>query len=43
MFRSYGKEMDSSVYFTPYGLGKIAGSLKKSGPYITKESIDQNI
>ena len=33
MFRSYGKEMDSSVYFTLYGLGKIAESLKKSGPY----------
>jgi hypothetical protein len=33
MFRSYGKEMDSSVYFTLYGLGKIAESLKKFGPY----------
>ena len=33
MFRSYGKEMDSSVYFTLYGLGKIAESLKESGPY----------
>jgi hypothetical protein len=25
--------MDSSVYFTLYGLGKIAESLKKFGPY----------
>jgi hypothetical protein len=25
--------MDSSVYFTLYGLGKIAESLKTSGPY----------
>jgi hypothetical protein len=33
MFRSYGTEMDSSVYFTLYGLGRIAGSLKTSGPY----------
>jgi hypothetical protein len=31
MFRSYGKEMDSLVYFTLYGLGKIAESLKKFG------------
>ena len=33
MFRSYGKEMDSSVYFTLYGLDKIAESLKNFGPY----------
>jgi hypothetical protein len=33
MFRSYGKEMDSSGYFTLYGLGKIAESLKKPRLY----------
>ena len=35
MFRlGYGKEMDSSVYFTLYGLGKIADSFKQIGPYL---------
>jgi hypothetical protein len=35
MFRSYGKELDSSVYFTLYGLGKIAESLKGKTAKIT--------
>jgi hypothetical protein len=34
MFRlAYGKETDSSSYFTVYGLGEIADSFKKRGPY----------
>jgi hypothetical protein len=33
MFRLMGKEIDNSVYFTLYGLGKIAESFKKVGPY----------
>jgi hypothetical protein len=35
MFRlGYGKEIDSSIYFTLYGLGKIADSFKQIGPYL---------
>lgn len=33
LFRSFGKEIDSSIYFTLYGLGKVANSLKQIGPY----------
>jgi predicted transcriptional regulator len=33
MFRLMGKEMDNSVYFTLYGLGKVAESFKQIGPY----------
>jgi hypothetical protein len=33
MFRLMGKEVDNSVYFTLYGLGKIAESFKQIGPY----------
>ena len=32
-FRSCGMEIDSSVYFSLYGLGRIAESLAKSGFY----------
>ena len=28
-----GKEIDNSVYFTLYGLGKVAESFKQIGPY----------
>lgn len=33
MFRLMGKEIDNSVYFTLYGLGKVAESFKQIGPY----------
>jgi hypothetical protein len=33
MFRSMGNEIDNSVYFTLYGLGKVAESFKQVGPY----------
>jgi predicted transcriptional regulator len=33
MFRLMGKEIDNSVYFTLYGLGKVAESFKGIGPY----------
>ena len=29
----YGKEIDKSIYFTLYGLGKVADSFKQFGPY----------
>jgi hypothetical protein len=29
----YGKQMDGSIYFTLYGLGKVADSFKQFGPY----------
>ncbi|NAL78154.1 hypothetical protein [Nitrososphaera sp. AFS] len=33
MFSLMGKEIDNSVYFTLYGLGKVAESFKEMGPY----------
>jgi hypothetical protein len=33
MFRLMGKEIDNSVYFALYGLGKVAESFKGIGPY----------
>src|SRR5689334_9267580 len=33
MFRLMGKEIDNSVYFTLYGLNKVAESFKQIGPY----------
>lgn len=33
MFRLFGEEIDSSIYFTLYGLGKVAESFKQIGPY----------
>jgi predicted transcriptional regulator len=33
MFRLMGKEIDNSVYFTLYGLSKVAESFKQIGPY----------
>lgn len=33
MFRLMGKEIDNSIYFTLYGLGKVAQSFKQIGPY----------
>jgi predicted transcriptional regulator len=33
MFRLTGKEIDKSVYFTLYGLGRVAESFKQIGPY----------
>jgi hypothetical protein len=33
MFRLMGKEIDNSVYFTLYGLGKVAESFKEIAPY----------
>jgi hypothetical protein len=33
MFRLFGKEIENSVFFTLYGLGKIADSFKQIGPY----------
>ena len=35
MFRlGYGKEIDKSIYFTLYGLGKVADSFKQIRPYL---------
>ena len=35
MFRlGFGKEIDSSTYFTLYGLGKVADSFKQIRPYL---------
>jgi predicted transcriptional regulator len=33
MFRLMGKEIDNSIYFTLYGLSKVAESFKLMGPY----------
>lgn len=33
MFRLMGKEIDNSIYFTLYGLGKVAESFKLMGPH----------
>src|SRR5213080_1050121 len=33
MFRLMGKEIDNSIYFTLYGLGKVAESFKQIGPF----------
>jgi hypothetical protein len=33
MFRLMGKEIDNSIYFTLYGLGKVAQSFNQIGPY----------
>jgi predicted transcriptional regulator len=33
IFRSFGKEIDNSIYFTLYGLGKVADSFKQIRPY----------
>jgi predicted transcriptional regulator len=33
IFRSFGKEIDDSIYFTLYGLGKVADSFKQIRPY----------
>jgi hypothetical protein len=33
VFRLYGKEVDNSIYFTLYNLGKVADSFKQFGPY----------
>jgi hypothetical protein len=30
----FGKEIDSSIYFTLYGLGKVADSFKQIGPHL---------
>jgi hypothetical protein len=35
MFRLMGKEIENSIYFTLYGLGKVAVSFKQIGPYHT--------
>jgi hypothetical protein len=34
VFRLYGKEVDNSIYFTLYNLGKVADSFKQFGPYL---------
>lgn len=35
MFRlAHGKEIDNSIYFTLYGLGKVADSFKQIRPYL---------
>jgi hypothetical protein len=41
MFRLMGKEIDNSVYFTLYGLGKVAESFKQIGPYHTPIQYDR--
>jgi hypothetical protein len=41
MFRLMGKEIDNSVYFTLYGLGKVAESFKEIGPYHTPIQYDR--
>jgi predicted transcriptional regulator len=33
IFRSFGKEVDNSIYFTLYGLSKVADSFKQIRPY----------
>ena len=41
MFRLMGKEIDNSVYFTLYGLGKVVESFKQMGPYHTPIQYDR--
>jgi hypothetical protein len=43
MYRFFGKELDSSIYFTLYGLSKVADSLKQTRPFHFPITYDRTI